>query len=93
MAHHSHTACQRPDRNALKQMSIPNLILSYVVVLLAGLAGVGVYTELRKRRFEPTPSEDRIFRCRRCGYVYTDDSDVDRSRCTQCGQMNEAIRF
>jgi len=93
MAHHSHTACQRPDSNALKQMSIPNLILSYVVVLLAGLAGVGVYTELRKRRFEPTPSEDRIFRCRRCGYVYTDDSDVDRSRCTQCGQTNEAIRF
>ena len=39
------------------------------------------------------PSEDRIFRCGRCGYVYTDDPDVDRSRCSQCGQPNEAIRF
>jgi len=74
-------------------MSIANLILAYVVVLLAGITGVGIYSELRRRRFEPSPSEDHIFRCRRCGYVYTDDPDVDRSRCTQCGQMNKAIVF
>ena len=74
-------------------MSIHLLILTYVVVMLAGLTGVAIYAELRRRRFEPTPSEDRIFRCRRCGYVYTDDPDVDRSRCSQCGQMNEAIQF
>jgi rubrerythrin len=74
-------------------VSIYNLILTYVVVLLAGLTGLAIYAELRRRRFEPTPSEDRIFRCRRCGYVYTDDPDVDRSRCSQCGQMNEAIEF
>jgi hypothetical protein len=75
------------------QMSIQNLILTYVVVLLAGISGIAIYAELRRRRFEPTPSEDRIFRCRRCGYVYTDDPDVDRSRCSQCGLMNEAIEF
>ena len=74
-------------------MSIYNLILGYVVLSLAGLAALGIYAEFRRRRFEPTPSEDRIFRCRRCGYVYTDDPDVDRSRCTQCGQMNEPIEF
>ncbi len=74
-------------------MSIPDLILTYVVTLLAGLTGLAVYAELRRRRFEPTPSDDRIFRCRKCGYVYTDDPDVDRSRCSQCGQMNEAIEF
>lgn len=74
-------------------MTIPNLILTYVIVLLAGLAGVALYSEFRRRRFEPGPSEDRIFRCRRCGYVYTDDPDVDRSRCSQCGRMNEAIEF
>jgi len=74
-------------------MSIPHLILTYVVVLLAGIGGLAIYTELRRRRFQPTPSEDRIFRCRRCGYVYTDDPDVDRSRCSQCGRMNEAIEF
>jgi len=68
-------------------MSVPNLILTYVVVLLGGLTGLGVYSELRRRRFEPRPSEDRIFRCQRCGYVYTDDPDVDRSRCTQCGRL------
>jgi rubrerythrin len=74
-------------------MSIANLILTYVLVLLAGIVGAGIYSELRRRRFQPTPSEDHIFRCRRCGYVYTDDPDVDRSRCSQCGQMNEVIQF
>ena len=74
-------------------MSIPTLLLAYVVVLLIGLAGLGIYSELRRRRFQPARTEDNIFRCHRCGYVYTDDVDVDRSRCTQCGQMNEAIKF
>jgi predicted Zn-ribbon and HTH transcriptional regulator len=74
-------------------MSVAGLILTYVVVLLSTLTGVAVYAELRRRRFEPTASEDRVFRCERCGYVYKDDPDVDRSRCSQCGQMNEAIRF
>jgi rubrerythrin len=74
-------------------MSAPALILGYVVVLLLALGGLGIYSELRKRRFHPAPSEDRIFRCRNCGYVYTDDADVDRSRCSQCGKLNEAIEF
>jgi len=74
-------------------MSIADLIATYVLVLLAALAAVGIYTDLRRRRFEPTPTQDRIFRCGRCGYVYTDDPDVDRSRCAQCGQTNEAIQF
>jgi rubrerythrin len=74
-------------------MSIPDLILTYVIVLLGGLAAVGIYSEFRRRRFEPTASEDRVFRCERCGYVYTDDPDVDRSRCSQCGRMNDAFEF
>jgi len=74
-------------------MSIADLIATYVLVLLAALAAVGFYTDLRRRRFEPAPTQDRIFRCGRCGYVYTDDPDVDRSRCAQCGQTNEAIQF
>ena len=77
----------------LSAMSIPELILTYVVVLLAGLVTVGLYTEFRRRRFEPGPSEDHIFRCEKCGYVYTDDPDVDRSRCAQCGRLNKAIEF
>jgi len=74
-------------------MSIPNLILTYALAMLAGLAMLGIYSEMRRRRFEPRPSEDRIFRCQRCGYVYTDDPDVDRSRCSQCGLTNDAIEF
>ena len=74
-------------------MATSLLILAYVIVLLGALAGLGIYTELRKRRFQPSATEDKIFRCQKCGCVYTDDPDVDRSRCAQCGKMNVAIEF
>ena len=74
-------------------MSLPTLILASVVAQLAALSGLAIYSELRRRRFHPAASEDRIFRCPNCGYVYTDDPDVDRSRCAQCGKLNEAIEF
>jgi len=69
------------------------ILFCYVSALLAALAVLAFYTDQRQRRFGPTPSDDRIFRCVKCGYVYTDDPDVDRSRCAQCGALNEAIRF
>lgn len=69
------------------------LIFWYVTVLLAALGALAFLTELRRRRFQPEASRDRIFRCRGCGLVYTDDPDVDRSRCAQCGRENEAIEF
>jgi hypothetical protein len=75
------------------EMSIPALIEIYVAVLLGALCCLGIYSELRRRHFGPTHSNDLIFRCRNCGYVYTDDPDVERSRCIQCGRMNEAIEF
>ncbi len=74
-------------------MSSAALIFSYVAILLGGLAALTIYSERRRRRFEPTPSEDRIFRCSQCGYVYTDDPDVDLSRCPNCERMNEAVKF
>ena len=74
-------------------MSIETLLFGYVLALLAALSGVAIFTDQRQRRFGPTPSEDRIFRCEKCGFIYTDDGDVDRSRCSQCGVLNEAIRF
>lgn len=69
------------------------LIFWYVAGLLAALTSIAVYYELRRRRFEPTPSEDNIFRCENCAFVYTDDADVDRSRCPQCGRLNEVFNF
>ena len=69
------------------------LLFAYLVSLLAALSVVAIYSELRRRRFRPTPSEDHVFRCEKCGLVYTDDADVDRSRCSQCGTVNEAIEF
>jgi predicted Zn-ribbon and HTH transcriptional regulator len=74
-------------------MTIPQLILTYLLVVTGGLSVIVIYMELRQRHFKPTATNDRIFRCSKCGYVYTDDPDVERSRCSQCGQMNEAIEF
>jgi protein-arginine kinase activator protein McsA len=74
-------------------MSIDWLIVVYVALALGAICAVGIYSEMRRRRFGPTHSEDRIFRCAKCGFVYTDDADVDRSRCAQCGKLNEPIVF
>jgi rubrerythrin len=69
------------------------LFFIYVVGLLGALAGVAIYYELRRKRFEPMPSQDNIYRCEKCAFVYTDDADVDRSRCPQCGTINDVFRF
>lgn len=69
------------------------LLFGYVVLLLGVVVVLAIYSEQRARRFGPSATDDRIFRCVDCSYVYTDDPDVDRSRCPQCGALNEAIRF
>jgi rubrerythrin len=74
-------------------MSASTLIVIYVAGWLGGLCALGIYSEMRRRRFSPGGLQDRIFRCRNCGGVYTDDPDVDRSRCPQCGKLNEPIEF
>ncbi len=80
-------------RLAWNNMSADWLIVIYVALALGALCALGIYSEMRRRRFWPTHTEDRIFRCANCGYVYTDDPDVDRSRCSQCGKLNEPIEF
>jgi protein-arginine kinase activator protein McsA len=74
-------------------MTADVLIFAYMVSLLAAISGLAVYSEMRRRRFGPSVETDRIFRCGNCGLVYTDDADVERSRCSQCGRLNEAINF
>ena len=41
--------------------------------------------EIRRRGFETGRTSDRVFRCEKCGFMYTDDPGVDSSRCPQCG--------
>ena len=74
-------------------MSIANLMLLYVALALGALCVTGVLSELRRRRFGPAHPEDRVFRCKKCGNVYTDDADAERSRCAQCGKLNEPVEF
>jgi hypothetical protein len=74
-------------------MTASTLMVIYVAGLLGALCVLGIYSEMRRRRFGPAHDQDRIFRCQNCGAVYTDDPDVDRSRCSQCGKLNEPIEF
>ena len=74
-------------------MTPDQLFFLYVVAWLAALGAAAVYYEFRRKRFEPEPSEDNIFRCEKCAFVYTDDADVDRSRCPQCGAVNTVFKF
>ena len=74
-------------------MTAEALIFVYVLSLLAALSALAIYSEFRSRRFGPGRKLDRIFRCERCGAVYTDDADVDRSRCSQCGTANDPFEF
>jgi len=74
-------------------MNASALIVAYVALVLGAICVVGIFSELRRRRFGPAHPEDRVFRCTKCGFVYTDDSDVDRSRCSQCGKLNEPVVF
>ncbi len=68
-------------------------IFAYVSVLLGAILICAIYTEIRRRRFEPKASDDHVFRCSDCAYVYTDDPTVDRARCPQCGCMNDKFTF
>jgi rubrerythrin len=74
-------------------MQPESLLLAYVTCLLGLLALAVTWSEMRRRRFAPKPSQDTIYRCEKCGLVYTDDPDVDRSRCSQCGEINEPVTF
>ncbi|HEU6449248.1 MAG TPA: hypothetical protein VFV23_12505 [Verrucomicrobiae bacterium] len=74
-------------------MNIQAMIEVYVSLALSALLGLWIFSEMRRRRFRPAHAEDRVFRCKSCGFVYTDDPDVDRSRCSQCGKLNEPIQF
>ena len=69
------------------------LLFLYTALALGALCVVGIASEFRRRSFGPSHPEDRVFRCKKCGLVYTDDADVERSRCAQCGKLNEPIEF
>lgn len=74
-------------------MAVELLILFYVLAILAAIGAHALVNEIQRRGFETGRSADRVFRCEKCGFVYTDDPGVDRSRCPQCGRTNDAFEF
>lgn len=54
---------------------------------------VALYTRRAESDFTVESSGDQVFRCEECDYVYTDDHDVERSLCPECGRMNNSVQF
>ena len=74
-------------------MNADRLIFLYAALTLGTLCVLGISSELRRRSFGPGRPQDRVFRCKKCGFIYTDDADMDRSRCSHCGKLNDPIVF
>ena len=76
------------------ELMFPDQVIFLCFAVVISLLGVfALLYEFRRKRFEPEPTEDRVFRCQDCAYVYTDDNDVDRSRCPECGLSNSPFVF
>ena len=72
----------------------PELIIYWWTFGALGLFGLGtLWEEYRQRTFEPARDADTIFRCEKCAAVYTDDPEVERSRCPGCGRTNHPVEF
>ena len=72
----------------------PGQIIFLCFIVAAGVLVILVSLyEFRRKKFEPEPTEDRLFRCEDCRYVYTDDRDVDQSRSPHCGRFNSPFLF
>ena len=70
-----------------------HLIVVWTLGALGTLAILALWDERVRRRVGADISEDRIFRCTQCSLVYTDDPEVDRSRCPGCGRTNSPVQF
>jgi rubrerythrin len=69
------------------------IVFVFLFLLMAGWAGLAFYTRQQGFGLGPTSSGDKVFRCVECDYVYTDDEDVERSLCPECGRMNRPVQF
>ncbi|MSR66283.1 MAG: hypothetical protein EXS24_02785 [Pedosphaera sp.] len=73
-------------------MNPDELILLLAIIPLGTLLFLGWQTQ-RRARFDLLNTRDHVFRCAHCQSVYTDDEDVERSRCPKCGMDNEEYEF
>ena len=74
-------------------MLASDFIFYFLLSLLAGWVAAAFYLRRRDVKFDPAASRDNVFRCEGCEYVYTDDGDVERSLCPECGAMNSSVQF
>ena len=74
-------------------MLTSEIIFLFLIVLLSGWAAIAFYARRQDVKFDHASNHDHVFRCEGCEYVYTDDGDVERSLCPECGKMNNSVQF
>ena len=74
-------------------MTVSDGIFLFLLVLLGGWAILAFVLRRQDVEFGPVESGDQVFWCEECDYVYTDDADVERSLCPECGRMNNSVQF
>ena len=74
-------------------MPFSDLVFFFLLMVLIGWSSLAFYMRRRDVNYGLKPSGDRIFLCKECDYVYTDDEDVERSLCPECGKMNNPVQF
>jgi rubrerythrin len=77
----------------MNSVNAETLMTAYVLGVGGFITFLAVMDEIQRRSFNPPRAPDRIFRCDNCSWVYTDDPQVDRSRCPGCGRTNEPFHF
>jgi len=80
-------------RVPLDFMSPSSVILFLLLLLVIGWGLTAFYLRRQDVGFNPEPSGDTIFECKVCDHFYTDDADVERSLCPECGEMNSPVQF
>ena len=73
------------------RVSLPVLVLIYLVVLLASVFGSWLLHEWRRQRRERRAFR-HVLRCGQCGFEFADDSATILPRCPRCGSLNERLR-
>ena len=74
-------------------MSSSEIVFFFLLIVMIGWSFLAFYMRRRDVNYGLKSSGDRIFRCKECDYVYTDDDDVERSLCPECGRMNSPVQF
>ncbi|MCX5759003.1 MAG: hypothetical protein NTU83_10955 [Candidatus Hydrogenedentes bacterium] len=70
------------------QISLTSALVLYSAVLCALALAIWTHTEIVARRVQAVLTEQFLWRCVFCGYIYLDEQAESLSRCPRCDCYN-----